>query len=157
MQYRLNIMGLFRDEEDLRATIRKRKMCYDIEPYYLPNKQGSLTQIGFQINLYGAFPDTAEELSAKRQAFGDVLRDVRSVAEALQKTGEALHMGELVVPDSTSVSISAERKRPDVTVHIPVFDQEHFGRPVDERISRAIALAGEILQQAGVQKNRWHD
>jgi hypothetical protein len=157
MEHQLNITGLFKDEEELRATIRKRKMCYDTEPYYLPNKQGSLTQIGFQINLYGTFPDTAEELSAKREAFGEVLRDVRRVAEALKKTGEALHMGELVVPDSTSVSFSDERKRPDVTVHIPVFDQEHFGHPVDDRISEAVSLAGEILQQAGVQKNRWHD
>lgn len=145
MEHQLNITGLFKDEEELRATIRKQKMCYDTEPYYLPNKQGSLTQIWFQINLCGTFPDTAEELSAKRQVFGEVLRDVRRVAEALKKTGEALHMGELVTPDSTCVSFSDERKRPDATVHIPVFDQEHFGHPVDDRISKAVSLAGEIL------------
>jgi hypothetical protein len=44
-----------------------------------------------------------------------------------------------------------------VTVHIPVFDQEHFGHPVDDRITEAVSRAGEILQQAGVQKIRWHD
>lgn len=157
MEHHLNITGLFKDEEELRATIRKRKICYDTEPYHLPNKQGSLTQIGFQINLYGTFPDTAEELSDKRQAFSEVLRDVRRVAEALRKTGESQHMAEVVIPDSSSVSFSGERKRPDVTVHIPVFDQEHFGHPVDDRISKAVSIAEEILRQAGVQKTRWHD
>lgn len=158
MEYRLNITDLFKDEEELRATIRKRKICYDTEPYYWPNKEGSLIQIGFQISLYGTFPDTEEGLGAKRREFGEVLSDVRKIAEALKKTGESLHMGKVVIPDSTSVSFSDERgMRPDVTVHIPVFDQEHFGHPVNERISKAVAVAGKILEEAGVQKNRWHD
>ena len=87
-----------------------------------------MTQIGFQINLYGTFPDTAEELSAKRQAFGEVLRDVRRVAEALKKTGEALHMGELVIPDSTSVSFSDERKRPE----------EHLSELIRNKVSEIL-------------------
>ena len=158
MEHRLNITGLFNDEEELRATIRKRKICYDTEPYYWPNEQGSLTQIGVQINLYGTFPDTDEKLVDKSRRFDEVLRDVRKVAEALKKSGESRHMGELVIPDSTSVSLSGERgMRPDVTVHIPVFDQEHFGHPVDDRISKAVTLAGKILEQAGVQKIRWRD
>jgi len=161
MEYHLNITGLFKDEEELRATIRKRKICYDIEPYYQPNKEGSLTQIGFQINLYGTFPDTDEKVGAEEKIsreFPGVLHDVRRVAEALSKTEESLHMGEWVIPDSSSVSFSDEReRRPDVTVYIPVFDQEHFGHPVDDRISKAVSLAGKILERAGVQKSRWHD
>ncbi|HXX81607.1 MAG TPA: hypothetical protein VEI46_08655 [Thermodesulfovibrionales bacterium] len=158
MEYHLNITGLFKDDEELRATIKKRKICYDTEPYFLPNEQGSLTQIGFQINLYGTFPDTDEGLAAKRRDFGEVLHDVRKVAEALKKTGESLHMGELVIPDSTSVSLSDEREwRPDVSVHIPVFDQEHFGHPVDDRITKVVSVAGKLLEEAGVQKSRWHD
>ena len=169
MEYHLNIAGLFKDEEELRSTIKKRKICYDTEPYYRSHK-GSLTQIGFQINLFGTFPDTVEEINL----FGSfpakvekeekilreleaVLRDVRKVGEALKKSGESLYMGEPVIADS-SVSFSDERKkRPDVTVHIPVFDQEHYGHPVDDRISEAVSLAGKLLEQAGVQKNRWHD
>jgi hypothetical protein len=42
-------------------------------------------------------------------------------------------------------------------VHIPVFDQEHFGHPVDDRITRAVSVACKVLEQAGVQKTRWHD
>lgn len=171
MEYHLNITGIFKDEEELRATVKKRKICYDTEPYYWSHKQGSLTQIGFRINLYGTFPDTVEEINLfgttfpdkveKEEKilreFGAVLRDVRKVAEALKKSGESLYMGEPVIDDS-SVSFSDERKkRPDVTVHIPVFDQEHYGHPVDERISEAVSLAGKILEQAGVQKNCWHD
>ncbi len=169
MEYHLNITGLFKDEEELRAAVKKRKICYDTDPYYCSH-EGSLTHIGFQINLYFTFPDTYEEINLfgkfpdtveKEEKilreFGEVLRDVRKVAEALKKSGESLHMGEPVIADS-SVSFSDERKkRPDVTVHIPVFDQEHYGHPVDGRISAAVSLAGKILEQAGVQKNCWHD
>lgn len=158
MEYQLNISGIFKDEKELHETVRKRKMCYDTEPYYCPNKQGSMTQIGFQINLYGTLPQTDEEAGPDSLQFEDVLSDVRKVAIALSKTGESVHMGESVITDSTSVSYSEEREmRPDVTVHIPVFDQEHFGHPVDDRISKAISFAGKILEQVGVQKNRWRD
>jgi hypothetical protein len=169
MEYHLNITGIFKDEEELRATVKKRKICYDTEPYYCSH-EGSLTQIGVQINLYGTFPDTFPEINLfgpfpdKVQKeenilreFDAVLRDVRKVAEALKKSGESLYMGEPVIADS-SVSFSDERKkRPDVTVHIPVFDQEHYGQPVDDRISEAVSLAGKFLEQAGVQKNFWHE
>jgi hypothetical protein len=169
MEYNLNITGIFKDEEELRATVKKRKICYDTQPYYRSH-EGSLTQIGFQINLYGTFPDTVQEINLfgkfpdkveKEEKilreFDAVLRDVRKVGEALKKSGESLYMAEPVIADS-SVSFSDERKkRPDVTVHIPVFEQGHYGRPVDDRISEAVSLAGKILEQAGVQKNRWHD
>jgi hypothetical protein len=158
MEYRLNITGLFKDEEELRETVRKRKICYDTEPYYRPNEEGSLTQIGFQINLYGTFPVTDEGLDAKLRKFGETLSDVRRVAEAFQKTGEPLHMGEVAIPASRSVSFSADRgMRPDVSVHIPVFDQEHFGHPVDDRITKAVSVACKLLEEVGVQKRRWHD
>ncbi len=157
MEYHLNITGLFTDEEELRATVRKRKICYDTEPYYLPNKQGTLIQIGLQINLYGTFSHIDEEGPDSKE-FEAVLGDIRKVAIALSKTGESAHMGESVITDSTSVSYSEERDmRPDVTVHIPVFDQEHFGHPVDDRICEAVLVAGKILEHAGVQKKRWHD
>jgi len=97
MEYHLNITGLFKDEEELRATVKKWRICYDTEPCYCSHEQGSLTQIGFQINLYGTFPDTDEEESlAKkilRREFDAVLRDVRKVVEALKKSGESLYMG----------------------------------------------------------------
>ncbi len=158
MEYHLNITGLFTDEEELRSTVRKRKICYDTEPYYRPDKHGSMIQIGMQINLYGTFPGTDKEVGPDCQEFCEVIGDVRKVAIALSKTGESIHMGESVITDSTSVSYSAEREmRPDVTVHIPVFDQEHFGHPIDDRISKAVSIAGVILEQVGVQKKRWHD
>ena len=158
MEYHLNITGIFKDEEELRSTVRKRKICYDTEPYYMPNKQGSMIQIGVQINLYGTFPGTDKEVGPDCQEFCEVIGDVRKVAIALSKTGESVHMGESVIADSTSVSYSAEREmRPDVAVHIPVFDQEHFGHPIDERITKAVSIAGMILEQAGVHKRQWHN
>lgn len=160
MEYHLNITGLFKDEEELRATIRKRQICYDSEPYYQPNEEGSLTQIGFQINLYGTIPDTdwEDDLDKRRPELLDVFRDVRKVAEALKQTGESLHIGASEIEDSASVSFSDERgRRPDMSVHIQLFNQEQFGRPVDDRLREIVSVAGKILEQAGAQKTRWHD
>ena len=116
------------------------------------------SQIGYQINFYGTFPDDDPEASPDDRNFNSVLYDVRKVALALSHTCEPLHMCEELIVDSTEVSYSHERKmRPDVTVHIPIFDQQHFGHPVDKRIEDTAIEAGKILEAAGVKKKTWED
>ena len=155
MDLSLGIQGIFSSEAELRDVIAKRRICYDTEPYYIPDKKGGMTQIGYRLNLYGTFPDPAED-SPDDKDFGSVLRDVRRVAEALSQACGAHHMCESEIIDSTSVSYSASRKmRPDIEVHIPVFDQKNFGHEVDARIRSALELAGKMLENAGVRKNHW--
>jgi hypothetical protein len=151
----LNISGIFASEEELAETIRRRRICYDIEPYYTA-KSGQLVQIGYQINLYGTFPESDKKASPDDREFEKVLRDVRRVAEALSNTCDPLHMCDSTIEDSNTVSYSQDRKmRPDVTVHIPVFDQQKFGHPVDRHTEDIVHMAGEILETAGVRKKHW--
>lgn len=158
MDAKLNITGIFTSETDLAETIRKRKICYDIEPYYNTTKQGQMVQIGYQINMYGTFPEYDNKPSLDDPEFQRILRDVRNVAEALSNTCDPLHMCEATIEDSTTISYAHERKmRPDVTVHIPIFDQQHFGHPVDKHIEDIAQLAGKILESVGVKKKTWED
>jgi hypothetical protein len=157
VEYKLNIAGLFANEQELYDTVINRKMCYDSEPYYR-TKKGELLQIGFQLNLYGTFPEGHKNAAPNDPEFGRVLADVRKVAEALSNTCDPLHMCEATILDSSTVTYAHERKmRPDVTVHIPVFDQENYGHPVDEKTRKTLELAGKILEGAGVRKIRWQD
>jgi len=156
MDAKLNIVGIFKSEEELSETIRKRRICYDIEPYFITSKQGQMVQIGYQINIYGTFPLSEEDASPDDRKFPGVLRDVRNIAEALSNTCEPLHMCDVTIEESNSITYSPDRKmRPDVTVHIPVFDQQHFGHPVDKHITDTVYLAGSILEAAGARKKRW--
>ena len=83
---------------------------------------------------------------------------MRKIAEALSNTCDPLHMCESTIEDSTNISYSRDRKmRPDVTVHIPVFDQQDFGHPVTQLIEDTIHLAGKILETAGVRRKHWED
>jgi len=157
MVAKLDISGIFASEDELVETIRNRRICYDIEPYYT-TKSGQLVQIGYQINLYGTFPKSDKKASPDDREFEKVLRDVRRVAEALSNTCDPLHMCESAIEDSNTVSYSQDRKmRPDVTVHIPVFDQQKFGHPVDKHTEETVGMAGKILEAAGVRKKRWED
>ena len=157
MAVKLNIDGIFASEEELAQTIRRRRICYDVEPYYTA-KGGRLIQIGYQINLYGTFPESDKKASPDDSEFNNVLHDVRNVAEALSNTCDPLHMCELTIEDSNTISYSHDRKmRPDVTVHIPVFDQQNFGHPLDRRTEETIHMAEQILEAAGVRKRHWED
>ena len=156
MEAKLKIAGIFKSEEELSETVSRRRVCYDIEPYYNTTKQGQLLQIGYQLNLYGTFPETDTKPSPDDPEFPKILRDVRNIAEALSNTCNPLHMCEATIAESNTISYSRERDmRPDVTVHIPVFDQEHFGHPVTRHIEDTVHLAGKILEAAGVRKRKW--
>ena len=155
MENKLNIKGLFENEQELLDTIKKRRICYDDEPYY-STKKGELIQIGYQLGIYGTFPEGHKNATPDDPEFGNVLRDVRRVAEALSNTCDPLHMCEAMIIDSNTVTYAHERKmRPDVTVHIPLFDQENYGHPVDDKVRNTLEMAGKILESAGVKKIRW--
>jgi hypothetical protein len=157
MEYKLNIGGLFENEQELLDAVQKRKICYDSEPYYR-TKKGELIQIGYQLNIYGTFPEGHMSATPDDPEFGKVLYDVRRVAEALSNTCDPLHMCDATIIDSNTVTYAHERKmRPDVTVHIPVFDQQNYGHPVDDKIRDTLEMAGRILEEAGVQKIRWQE
>ena len=157
MESKLNIEGLFETEQELIDTIKKRKVCYDSEPYYRTSK-GQLTQIGFQLNIYGTFTEGHMNATPDDPEFSNVLRDVRRVAEALSNTCDPLHMCEATIIDSNTVTYAHERKmRPDVTVHVPIFDQQNYGHPVDDKIRNTLEMAGKILEGAGVRKERWQE
>ena len=157
MDDRLNIAGLFKDDRDLAETVRKRKICYDTEPYYI-NRKGQLLQIGFQLNLYGTFQDQDHEFTPEDQEYHEVERDVIRLAEALAKTCNPLHMCESTTIDPSTVTYAPERKmRQDITVHIPIFDQKNFGHPVDDAIRGTVTAAAHLLEAAGVRKTSWRD
>jgi len=155
VENKLNIEGLFETDQELRYIVKKRKICYDSEPYYRTTK-GQLIQIGFQLNIYGTFPEGHMNATPDDPEFSNVLSDVRRVAEALSNTCDPLHMCEATVIDSNTVTYAHERKmRPDVTVHVPIFDQQNYGHPVDDKIQNTLEMAGSLLEGAGVQKERW--
>ena len=57
----LDIRGRFENEAELRNMIALRKICYDSEPFYVPDKNGGMTQIGFRLTLYGTLPPGADD------------------------------------------------------------------------------------------------
>jgi hypothetical protein len=158
MEMKLNIEGLFASEQELRETVKLRKICYDVEPYYLPNKKGALVQIGYRLGLYGTFSEGMKEAEPDSLAYEQVERDMRRLAQALSHSCGPLHVCESITVEPSTVTYSHERKmRPDVTVHLPVFDQRNFGHPVDEHITETLHLAVAMLEAAGVRKKRWLD
>jgi hypothetical protein len=158
MERKLDIEGLFKSEEELRRMIINRKICYDSEPYYVPDKKGALVQIGFRLTLYGTLPEGVDDTTPDSEEYWDVERDMRKLAEALSATCGPLHMCGAIMADHATLSYSYDRKmRPDVTVHIPVHDHEDFGRPVDEKVKQILQEASELLESVGVRKTNWQD
>jgi hypothetical protein len=157
-ELRLDISGRFDSEAELRKMIALRRICYDSEPFYIPDKKGGMTQIGFRLTLYGTLPPGADDATPDSEEYLDVERDLKRLADALSATCGPLHMCGAATLDPATLSYSQERKmRPDVTVHIPVFDQENFGRPVDNKVTNTLHRAIRLIESAGVKKTKWQE
>jgi hypothetical protein len=158
MELKLDIRDRFESDSKLREMVVRRRVCYDTEPYYIPDKKGAMVQIGYRLTLYGTLPAGVDDATPDSDEYLEVERDLKRLAESLALTCGPHHMCAAITADPASLSYSHERKmRPDVTVHIPVFDQENFGHPVDEKIRNSLQEASELLESAGVQKMRWQD
>jgi hypothetical protein len=158
MERELDIRDYFENEEELRRMVVRRKICYDSEPFYVPDRKGSLVHIGFRLTLYGTLPEGVDDATPDSEEYLDVERDIKNLAEALSATCGPLHMCGAITADPATLSYSHDRKmRPDVTVHIPVYDQENFGHPVDEKVKHTLQKASELLESVGVRKTRWQD
>lgn len=155
---KLAIEGLFDSEQELRDLVLKRRICYDSEPYYITSKKGPLIQIGFQLNLYGTLDSGLNNVSPDSPEYDEVESDLRRVAEVLSNSCGPLHMCKTTIFDSNTIAYSADRKmRPDVTVHVPIFNQKKFGQPVDDQVRDTLQMSAKLLEAVGVQKIRWHD
>lgn len=158
MEMKLAIEGLFDNEQELRELVQTRKICYDSEPYYITSKKGALIQIGFQLNLYGTFEAVLNNVSPDSPEYNEIEMDLRRVAEVLSNSCGPLHMCRTTIFDSNTIAYSADRKmRPDVTVHVPIFNQRHFGQPVDDEVRDTLHMSTQLLETVGVQKIRWHE
>jgi hypothetical protein len=156
MEQKLNTQGIFDSEAQFAEVVQSRRICYDLEPYTIATRKGQLLQIGYQLNIYGTFPESDPHASGDDPEFYQVLRDVKRVAAALLRSCSPLHMCEDSFEDATSVSYARDRKmRPDVTVHIPIFDRQHFGHPVDSIIEETVRQVEKLLQSSGVRKKHW--
>lgn len=158
MEMKLAIEGLFDSEQELRDIVLKRKICYDSEPYYITSKKGALIQIGFQLSLYGTFDQALKNMSPDSPEYDEVERDLRRIAEVLSNSCGPMHMCKTTIFDANTIAYSADRKmRPDVTVHVPIFNQRHFGQPVDDQVRDTLQMSIKLLESAGVQKIKWND
>jgi hypothetical protein len=158
MEMKLAIEGLFDNEQELRDIVQKRKICYDSEPYYITNKKGALFQIGFQLSLYGTFDPALSNVGPDSTEYDEVEGDLRRVGEVLSNSCGPLHMCKTTIFDSNTITYSADRKmRPDVTIHVPIFNQRHFGQPVDDLVRETLQLSIKLLEASGVRKIRWND
>lgn len=154
----LNLAGTFENEHELREVVARRRMCYDVEPYYRHDHKGGLLQIGFELSLYGTFSGEDADAGPDAGGYAAALHDVLRVARALTNSCGPLHMCGAAVTDGGMVTYAPERgMRPDVTVHIPVYDHQNFGHPVDEAVQQTLAIAVKLLEGAGLRKDRWHD
>ena len=157
VELKLNIEGLFESEAEVRDVVGRHRICYDTEPYYI-NKKGKLIQIGYQLSIYGTFAEPAKNATPDTPGYEEVEHDVRRLAEAISHTCASLHTCESTIPDPSQITYSHERNmRPDVTVHIPVFDQGTFGHPVDDNVTGAMKSIVDLLESLGACKTRWHE
>jgi hypothetical protein len=158
MERELAIEGIFEDERQLRDVVVLRKVCYDVEPYYIPDKKDNLVQIGFLLSLYGTFPQEEKDATPDTDGYENVERDLKKIAAVLSQTCNPMHMCEATAADPATVTHASERKmRPDVTVHIPLFDQENFGHPVDDNVRGTLDFIKHLLESAGIPRRRWHE
>jgi hypothetical protein len=152
----LNVEGAFQDEQALREMIATRKVCFDHDPFYVKDGSERLVQIGFQLNLYGAFQDPHQLPIRDEAEHQSILIDLRRLCRVFFQSLDLLKPCEHPEPPAHRIVYSPERGyRAEVCLQIPIFDREHFGAKTGRGIEELLATAECLLAHLGAKRGRW--
>lgn len=154
----LNVDGAFPSEAALREMIARRKVCFDHDPFYIRDSAGNLVQIGFQLNLYGAFRDPRHLPLGDDAEHREIIRDLNHLCRVFFQSLEILKPCEHPDPPVHRVVYSPERRmRPEVCLQVPIFDRSHFGAKAGHQLKELLATAECLLKSIGARLGEWDE
>lgn len=155
---RLNIDQAFPSEQTLRETIAQRKVCFDHDPFFVKAGNGEVIQIGFQLNLYGAFDNPAQLPLGDDVEHRAILHDLQRLCRVFFQTLDLLKPCEHPHPPAHRIVFSPERKnRAEVCLQIPIFDLAHYADGAAGEVQNLLATAECLLTHVGARRRVWDE
>ena len=154
----LHLEQAFSSEQSLRDMIAQRKVCFDHDPFFVKMGDGRIVQIGFQLNLYGAFRDSAQFPLNDDEEHRAILGDLQRLCRVFFQTLDLLKPCEHPQPPAHRIVFSPERKnRAEVCLQIPIFDLAHFSDSGAGQIQDLLVTAECLLTHVGARRRVWDD
>ncbi|HNL90698.1 MAG TPA: hypothetical protein PKH05_16585 [Nitrospira sp.] len=154
----LNLEQAFPSEQALRDMILQRKVCFDHDPFYVKTGSGPVVQIGFQLNLYGAFANSAQLPLGDDVEHRAILQDLQRLCRVFFQTLDLLKPCEHPQPPAHRIVFSPERRhRAEVCLQIPIFDLAHFSDSGAGQIQDLLVTAECLLTHVGARRRVWDD
>lgn len=154
----LNLEQAFDSEQALRNMIVQRKVCFDHDPFYVKTGGGQVVQIGFQLNLYGAFDNPAQLPLGDDEEHRAILGDLQRLYRVFFQTLDLLKPCEHPQPPAHRIVFSPERKnRAEVCLQIPIFDLAHYADGSARQVQDLLATAECLLRHVGARRRLWEE
>lgn len=154
----LNLEQAFDSEQALRNMIVQRKVCFDHDPFYVRTGGGQVVQIGFQLNLYGAFDNPAQLPLGDDEEHRAILGDLQRLCRVFFQTLDLLKPCEHPQPPAHRIVFSPERKnRAEVCLQIPIFDLAHYADGSARQVQDLLATAECLLRHVGARRRVWEE
>lgn len=155
---KLDLQGAFPSEEALREMVRRRRICFEHEPFYVRDASGEIVQLGFQLSLYAAFADPRHLPVGDDQEWREIAGELRRLCRVFFQTLRVLKPCERPDPPEPEVVFSpARRMRAEVCLRIPIFDQAHFGTRPGRQLHEVLATAVCLLKTLGARPGAWEE
>ncbi|HQR12927.1 MAG TPA: hypothetical protein PKW52_06520 [Nitrospira sp.] len=154
----LNLDQAFPSEQALRSMITQRKVCFDHDPFYVKTGGGEVVQIGFQLNLYGAFDNPLQLPLNDDEEHRAILGDLQRLCHVFFQTLDLLKPCEHPHPPAHRIVFSPERKhRAEVCLQIPIFDVAQYAEGAASKIQNLLATAECLLTHVGARRRVWDE
>jgi hypothetical protein len=154
----LKLEGVFPSEQALREMVARRKVCFDHDPFYVLDGKENRIQIGFQLNLYGAFRDPRHLPGGDDPEYREIVKDLNNLCRVFFQSLEILKPCEYTEAPVHRIIYSPERrKRAEVCLQVPIFDREHFGVKSGRRLKELLATAECLLKSIGARFGKWDE
>ncbi|MGB7291730.1 MAG: hypothetical protein WBD99_06140 [Thermodesulfobacteriota bacterium] len=141
----------------LKKLVIQHKVCREVWPEYLIDKNGNRVQIGFELDLTGIHYHPVHHPTPGCDECVKVYNDLKKIAQWIVPTEERESKYDIGIFDRSIHSAPIRKLRDEVTLTLKIVHRTGFDRPVDACEVECLKEMEEKLKELGVKKGQWRD
>jgi hypothetical protein len=143
--------------ENVRNLVNQHKVCWEVWPEFLIDKNGNKVQIGFELDLMGIHYHPKHHPTPGCDECVKVYNDLKKIAQLITPKEERESKYDIGIFDRSIHSAQIRKLRDEVTLTLKILHREGFDRPVDACEGDCLKEMEEKLKELGVKKGQWRD
>lgn len=143
--------------ENVKKLVTQHKVCWEVWPEYLIDKNGNKVQIGFELDLMGIHYHPPHHPTPGCHECVRVYNDLKKIAQWIVPAEKRASKYDIGIFDRSIHSAPIRKLRDEVTLTLKILHRMGVERPLDACEVECLREMEERLNELGAKKGQWRE